>query len=360
MSSCCSVALPPRPKLCVRRQSSRGTPPTLRPVSSHTSRRRASSLSSSGLIPPPAARAITAYVVLRRAVTGGTAGIDSELRRLMHPNPTAGGGPFCAGVDRHNNLAPVATLKTELRDRYLKRPCDAQDRNAWVALASTVPLARRSRPLCRFLLLAAAHNALPDGGTAGLLTRTSVRRSENLDYLSFRRWISHLYATVEHVAPDSDPGAAWDPAIYGDDIRHSLGNLILLPHAENTKIGNAEWSKKKLFYRALAAKTQNEKDVVVAQARKQGLEFGTKTRQLLADNEQLAMLESLDAVELTRFCGHPETVVRRCLYDEETIRAGVPARIVSSSYRHLLTTVSGCPQKRVNSSPHSVGYRTRN
>ena len=69
-----------------------------------------------------AARAITAYVVLRRAVTGGTAGIDSELRRLMHPNPTTGGGPFCAGINRHNDLVPVATLKTELRDRYLKNP----------------------------------------------------------------------------------------------------------------------------------------------------------------------------------------------------------------------------------------------
>ena len=117
-----------------------------------------------------------------------------------------------------------------------------------------------------------------------------------LHYLSFRRWVSHLYATVEHVAPDSDRGVAWDPAIYSDHIRHSLGNLILLPHTENTKIGNAEWSKKKLFYRALTAKTQDKKDVVMAQAKKQGLDFGKKTRQLFADNEQLAILESLDAV----------------------------------------------------------------
>ena len=281
-------------KLCFSFLKTMGTSLTLPILARYWVSWRSGDLSEAEFL--EAARAITAYVVLRRAVTGGTAGIDSELRRLMHPNPTTGGGPFCAGVNRHNDLVPVATLKTELRDRYLKKPCDAQDRNAWVGSASAVPLARRSRPLCRFLLLAAAHNALPDAEAIGLLTRTSVRRSENLDYLSFRRWVSHLYATVEHVAPDSDRGVAWDPAIYSDNIRHSLGNLILLPHTENTKIGNAEWSKKKLFYRALTAKTQDEKDIVMAQAKKQGLDFGKKTRQLFADNEQLAILESLDAV----------------------------------------------------------------
>lgn len=244
-----------------------------------------------------ATKAITAYVVLRRAVTGGTAGIDSELRRLMHPSPAEGSGPFCAGIDRHNDVVPVAALKAEIRDRYLKRPCDVEDRNAWVEAAEAVPLARRSRPLCRFLLLAAAHNSLPDPSMPGLLTRASARRSESLDYLSFRRWDSDLYATVEHVAPDSDAGAVWDKAIYGDDIRHSLGNLVLLPHTENAKIGNAQWQKKKLFYRALAAKTRDEKDVALQQARKQGLDFGKKTQQLLADNEQLAMLNSLDGVD---------------------------------------------------------------
>ena len=35
----------------------------------------------------------------------------------------------------------------------------------------------------------------------------------------------------------------------------------------------------------------------MTQAQKQGLDFGKKTRQLFADNEQLAILESLDAVD---------------------------------------------------------------
>ena len=290
-----SLRLADQLKLCFSFLRTMGTSLTLPILARYWAAWRTGDLLEAELL--EATKAITAYVVLRRAVTGGTAGIDSELRRLMHPNPATGGGPFCAGVNRHNDLPSATTLKTELRDKYLKKPCDAKDRNAWVATAGTVPLARRSRPLCRLLLLAAAHNALPDCDTAGLLTKRSVRRSENLDYLSFRRWDSPLYATVEHVAPDSDPNAAWDPTIYVDDIRHSLGNLILLPHTENAKIGNAEWPKKKLFYRALTAKTQDDKDVVMQQARKQGLDFGKKTRELFADNEQLVILESLDAVD---------------------------------------------------------------
>lgn len=281
-------------KLCFSFLKSMGTSLTLPILARYWVSWRSGDLSETEFL--EATKAMTAYVVLRRAVTGGTAGIDSELRRLMHAIPATGGDPFCAGVNRHNNLPTVATLKAELRERYLKKPCDVENRNAWVESANVVPLARSSRPLCRFLLLAAAHNALPDSATAGLPTRTSVRRSENLDYLSFRRWDSQLYATVEHVAPDSDRDASWDPAIYRDDIRHSLGNLILLPHTENAKIGNAEWPKKKLFYRALTAKTQAEKDIVMQQAAKQGLDFGKKTRELFADNEQLSILESLDAV----------------------------------------------------------------
>ena len=69
-----------------------------------------------------------------------------------------------------------------------------------------------------------------------------------------------------------------------------------MPHRENAKIGNAEWPKKKLFYRALTAKTQDDKDAVLQEARKQGLDFGKKTRELFADSEQLVILESLDAV----------------------------------------------------------------
>lgn len=243
-----------------------------------------------------AAKALTAFLVLRRTVTGGTAAIDSEFRRLMGSQPATGGAPLCAGSKRPNVLLPTDTLKAELRKRYLNTPCDMSDKRTWVDRGRSVPLARSSRPLCRFLLLAGSHNARPDRKNPGLLTRDGVRRSEDLNYLSFAKWEDDLYATVEHVAPDSDPRGTWDPAIYEDNARHFLGNLILLPQKENAAIGNADWTKKKLYYRALTARTEPERDAALREAENSGLPFGKKTRDLLAANDRLGMLDSLNAV----------------------------------------------------------------
>ena len=240
--------------------------------------------------------ALTAFLVLRRTATGGTAGIDSEFRRLMSSRPATGGDPLCAGRKRQNKLLSADALKAELHERYLKAPCDMSDKHTWVDQARSVPLASYSRPLCRFLLLAGSHNAGPDAESPGLLTRDGVRRSEDLNYLSFAKWESSLYETVEHVAPDSDSRGTWDPDIYEDNARHSLGNLILLPQKENIKIGNADWTKKKLYYQALTARTEPEKEAALRKAKSSGLPFDKKTRLLLDANERLGMLDSLSSV----------------------------------------------------------------
>ena len=245
-----------------------------------------------------AVKAIAAFTVLRRAVTGGTAGIDSEFRRLMRERPRIGGDPLCAGTKKSNVLIGAEELKKELQDKYLKKPCDASNRDTWIEMASGVPLARHSQPLCRFLLLAASHNAMPDAKKRGLLTRESVIRSEDLDYLNFRTWESELYATVEHVAPDSDSRGNWDAKIYSDvNTKHSIGNIVLLPQKENSTIGNVGWTKKRLFYSALTAKTENDKEKALKKACDNGLSFGRKTEVLLKAGERLRMLDSLTTVE---------------------------------------------------------------
>ena len=257
-------------------------------------------LSQEGKIPESefldATKALTAFLVFRRTVTGGTAGIDTKFRGLMSNRPATGGDPLCAGRKGQNNLLSADALKAELRERYLKDPCDMSDKHTWVDRARSVPLASYSRPLCRFLLLAGSHNAGPDAKSSGLLTRDAVRQSEDLNYLSFDKWESPLYETVEHVAPDSDSRGTWDPHIYEDNARHSLGNLILLPQKENIKIGNADWTKKKLYYLALTARTEPEKEAALRKAESSGLPFGKKTRDLLDANERLRMLDSLNSV----------------------------------------------------------------
>lgn len=242
-----------------------------------------------------AVRALTAFIVLRRSVTGNTGGIDSELRRLMQRAPSVGGDALCTGIKHSNTLLCVTDFQAELMHYLARRRI--HDRTTWRELARKTGVARYSRPLCRFLLFSAAHHSMPDSETPGLLTRKNVRVGEESNFLNFRTWTNEKFATVEHVAPVSDPGTAWDSAIYSQiSTRDTIGNLVLLPQRENSAIGNAGWPKKRVFYSALVAKTIVEKDKLVQRARDEGFTFSRKTETLLDEGERIHMLESVVAV----------------------------------------------------------------
>ena len=241
-----------------------------------------------------AVKSLTAFIVLRRAFTGNTRGIDSEFRRLMLNRPKVGGDPLCAGVHHPHELISVEAFKKELLE-YLSR-IGITDKPEWVDKASKV--ASYPRPLCRFLLLTAAHNARPDEGNAGLLSRQDFRTSEERNFLNFKTWKSENYATVEHIAPESDPGSGWDPKIYRHpSTRHTIGNLILLPKNENSAIGNAGWPKKKIFYSALTATTDEETNLSLQRAKDEGYAFKKRTEEMLLKGERLHLLDPLIKVD---------------------------------------------------------------
>ena len=150
--------------------------------------------------------------------------------------------------------------------------------------------------MCRFLLFAASHNAKPDPKNLGLLTREGIIRGGELEFLNFDRWQDEIYATVEHVAPDSHSGG-WDEKIYMQPYtRHTIGNIILLPQKENTSVGNASWKKKKIFYRALTAKTKEERNEQFEKAKKARLDFKKQTKDLVKKQGRLHMLDSIAEV----------------------------------------------------------------
>ena len=245
-----------------------------------------------------ATEAVTAFIVLRRAITGGTGGIDTDFRQLMESKPKVGGDSICTGVEEQHELISVGKLREELRERYLRKVVQPLTRDRWVELASGVGLGGHSRPLCRFVLLAASHNARPDEATPGLIKRTGVIPSEELSYLTYRTWVSQLYATVEHVAPESNSAGGWDQEIYRDlVVVHTIGNLVLLPQRENSAISNVPWPRKNVFYTALAARTVDERAAALEEAGKSGFSFGKKTEGLIKRGERLRMLDSVVEVE---------------------------------------------------------------
>lgn len=244
-----------------------------------------------------AAKAVTAFIVIRRSVTGHTRGIDSDFRSLMSTNSSEG-DTWCIGLDFKNQLPSIDNLKMALRSFLQANYIGVTDKASWTRQVSNVGIASYSRPLSKFLILAAANYARPDSDQPGLLTRVNMRRSDEQHYLTYDNWTSDLYKTIEHVAPDSNPGSGWDGNIYmRPETRHSIGNLTLLPQEENSSAGNSGWPRKKIFYLALAEKDQSAQEGYFNEAKKQGFQFPKNTEELLRNGQRLHILDSICSVE---------------------------------------------------------------
>ena len=245
-----------------------------------------------------AVKAVTAFLILRRSMTGGTSGIDSDFRRIMSPDVRADGNPLCLGLGMTNRILEIDELKSGLCALLAVRRFRVADKETWLNRAREVPFGNEApQALCRFLLHAAAHNARADSDHPGLLTSEGVIDSDELRFLSYPMWLGQRYATVEHVAPDAEASSGWDSRIYERlSTRHSIGNLVLLPEPENQSIGNAPWDKKKLFYRALVAKTEVERESAISLSLQQGMRFGNRTLSLIRSQSRLHMLDPLAEV----------------------------------------------------------------
>lgn len=241
-----------------------------------------------------AVQAVTAFLVLRRSITGTTGKIDADFRKIMKGESQSENSGLCVGLDHSNSLLSLDKLKETLRG-YLEAPTiGVKNKGTWISRASEVGLAEYSRPLCRFLLFAASNNARPDTKNPGLLTREGITKSDELDFLNFRSWQDDKYATVEHVAPNSNSGSGWDEDIFRrPTTRHTMGNIVLLPKKENSSVGNASWTKKKIFYSALIAKTEEERNEQFEKAMKEGLDFRRETKNLLKKQGRLHMLDPI-------------------------------------------------------------------
>lgn len=242
-------------------------------------------------------KAIVAFLILRRAATGGTAGIDSDFRAVMAPRTGRGASRkfgLCAGVRPSNPSLTVAELKQALK-KLLLRKLKKIEKTQWVDRVAANPLYNDSRAIVRFIILCAAHKAKSSNNQPGCWTRSDYRPGpDTSNFLNYRTWIGKHYATVEHVAPKEEPEEGGYKGIYRDNIiRHSLGNLILLPEVENAAIGNSGWRKKRMYYRALSTESRKEQEHRIQEAEAARIQFSERTRSLLSKGECLSLLSPL-------------------------------------------------------------------
>jgi len=248
-----------------------------------------------------ALRAVAAFLVLRRAATGGTAGIDSDFRAMMAPSVGRGASRkfgLCAGVNHKNPLLSADALKSALKS-LLEHKLKSLTKDSWVGQAAANPLYEQSRELVRFMILTAAHHALPSESVPGTWNKSGVKASAHTnDFLNYKTWNGTHYATVEHIAPETVPKHGWDLAgLYKDNLlRHSLGNLALLPARENSAIGSDSWGKKQKFYLALTETSAADQDKRIEEAKAAGISFSKTTAKLLQDGTRLSLLDPLRTV----------------------------------------------------------------
>ena len=243
-----------------------------------------------------AVKAVTAFLVLRRSATGTTWGIDTDFRNIVKNGD--GNVSICVGLDHSKSFLHLSGLKETLR-KYLAERVNVKNKETWVDKAAGIELKKRSTPLCRFLLFAASHNAEADEKNPGLLIRGTANRGDIHKFLSYEKWHDDpRYATVEHIAPQSQAGTGWDKAIYKNQyILDTIGNLTLLPKKENSIISDNSWEKKKLFYAALSCYSPEERDDFLGKAKRDGLTLSEISKEWIRNQDRLYMLSPLTEVK---------------------------------------------------------------
>jgi len=247
-----------------------------------------------------ALRAMSAFILIRRAATGTTSGIDYDLRSIMRP--AQGKSKLRqldnnTGISFNKNAVPLEKLKTALIE-YLGKEIKGFDEKTWINKVAAIPMYSKSRPLARFMILMAADGARPSETVPGTWTKDGARRDRGSKFLSFSAWTAEDCKTVEHVAPLSRDDAkkkGWEDSLYIDDRMHRLGNLILLPAKENSSASNQNWEWKRTFYQAASSGNTMKLSEMIESAT--NVNIPDRTIKLLNEGAKLSLLEPLVSVK---------------------------------------------------------------
>lgn len=234
-----------------------------------------------------ALQATIAFSILWRAVFGGAAGIDSKYRQILSDKVDGKFGPLAVRPKGHIGSISLANYKKALK--YFLAKENIGTKAEWVDRVAKRPVYSQ-RNVARYILFLASHDAITDPSNPGLI---SNGRKGILPLLSSDVWNDKDYLTVEHIAPQK-PVSGWDKNIY-DDIEtvDLLGNLTLLPAAENSMVGNKSWEHKRALYRAMSADSVSALEKEKEACKDIGLSISRKSAEILQNSSYLPLCKSL-------------------------------------------------------------------
>lgn len=251
-----------------------------------------------------AVKAIAAFYTLWRAATPN-AGLDDFHRNTLRGGPAV--DPSRPNDGRMGWEGDPTQLNLNTLKQRLRKGLD--DRNignesSWLPRASTELRYNNSvDQVCRFALLVATHDTLPDPAQPGLM----IQGMPGLQpYLTLEKWLSPDLSTLEHVAPQTpDTRTNWTPDLYNGEAYQRIGNLTLLPGEINVSVSNRGWMEKCLYYQYMtAANPAIDRPAIVADATAQGVVLTPNNLAVLGQANYHAPVLPIAAVGLTGSWDH--------------------------------------------------------
>ena len=246
-----------------------------------------------------AVKAMTAFFALWRGIGRTTGTLADQYRDLMDKGfKKEGIQPFsrCPRVESPLEFLTAEDLRKALRYVLGKgRVAPIKSKKDWVRFSTGRAIYQDSNPLTRFLLFAAIHDTVEDSKDSRFPAKGL---SGVLNMLSWEKWSSDL--TIEHVAPqEPDPEENdWPEPLYKKpELLDCLGNLTLLPKAENSSVGRRAWRTKRVMYRFLASRTQEELDTRLIEARNHKIPLSSETEARLRNTRHFQHLTTIGNAE---------------------------------------------------------------
>ena len=240
-----------------------------------------------------AIKAMTAFFALWRGSGRTTGSLSDQYRELMEKGfDEAGIRPFCwsKNIGEQSEILTAEELRRALRYAIERGNTTAiTSKEDWIRRSVERPIYQVSQPLTRFLLFASIHDTTEDDECLGL---PCTGRKDILNMLTWEKWDQDL--TIEHVAPQKTETSGWPELLYENpNLVDYLGNLTLLPKAENSSFSSRPWSEKKEMYCVLSSSTQDELDARLTEAEDRGIQLSDSTKELLRNGKHFQHLSTL-------------------------------------------------------------------
>ncbi|NRA83919.1 MAG: HNH endonuclease [Gammaproteobacteria bacterium] len=201
--------------------------------------------------------------------------------------------PFAIGLKKDNEALNIEGLRTYFSEQLIKKKISTFEE--WSSKTRGIQIYNVSTPTIRFALLSAYHKTVLIDKNTGEISKSNAKLTDSNNLLNLNSWHSSRYKTVEHIAPkNAKDSNSWSQDIYsdGDVIPNSLGNLTLLPQAENEAIGNNPWAIKKVYLSCFTAPSANDVDTQINIMKKSGLNIRKPVIKLMKENYALGLLVS--------------------------------------------------------------------